>query len=402
MKFAHISDCHIGGWKQEKLKKISIESFEKATEICIEKNVDFIILAGDLFDTALPSIPALKKTTKALKKIKDNNIPVYLIAGSHDFSPSGKTMLDVLENAGLCINVCKIKDNNLEFTKHNNIKITGMVGLMGGLEKLEYENLKNKEQLENESGFKIFLFHSLLTELKPTKGWDNVPSEALSLLPKNFNYYAGGHPHFVIQKSFPNHPMVTYPGPLTPNNFKELEELKQGGFYIVEKKEDNSISLEHLPIKIKETKSFIFDGNNKSAINLEKEIKETLEQEDLKDKIITIRASGTLLSGKPSDINFKEILQNLDCYIPLKNTNKLVSKEFEEIAVEAGDIEDIEEKIMKEHIGQITLPNITDLKEEDMVNQLMILFDKEKNEGEKNADFESRIINDIEELLIIK
>ena len=40
------------------------------------------------------------------------NIEVYVIPGSHDFSPSGKTMLDVLENSGLVINVNKMDNNN--------------------------------------------------------------------------------------------------------------------------------------------------------------------------------------------------------------------------------------------------------------------------------------------------
>ena len=35
----------------------------------------------------------------------DAKISVYLIAGSHDFSASGKTFLDVLEKAGFCKNV---------------------------------------------------------------------------------------------------------------------------------------------------------------------------------------------------------------------------------------------------------------------------------------------------------
>jgi len=32
-------------------------------------------------------------------------IPVYLISGSHDYSASGGTFLDLLEASGMCINV---------------------------------------------------------------------------------------------------------------------------------------------------------------------------------------------------------------------------------------------------------------------------------------------------------
>ena len=107
MKFAHLADCHIGSWRDPRLNNISTEAFIKAIDLSIENNVNFIIIAGDLFNTSLPGIDKLKDVTIKLKELKDKNIPVYLIAGSHDFSPSGKTMLDVLEKAGLFINVAK-------------------------------------------------------------------------------------------------------------------------------------------------------------------------------------------------------------------------------------------------------------------------------------------------------
>ena len=81
-------------------------------DISLSENVDFILIAGDLFDIALPSIDILKSTAKILNKLKDFDIPIYIIPGSHDFSASGKTMLDVLENTGLVHNVMKFNNNN--------------------------------------------------------------------------------------------------------------------------------------------------------------------------------------------------------------------------------------------------------------------------------------------------
>ena len=204
MKFAHLADCHIGSWRDPKLNNISTEAFKKAIDLSIEKNIDFVLIAGDLFNTSVPGIDKLKEVTKKLKELKDKDIPCYIIAGSHDFSPSGKTMLDVLEHAGLCTNVAKgeLVDDKLKlnFTidKKTGAKITGLLGKRGGLEKTYYEGLL-KDDLEKETGFKIFILHSLLTELKP-KDLEKADSQPLSLLPKNFDYYAGGHPHFVFNK----------------------------------------------------------------------------------------------------------------------------------------------------------------------------------------------------------
>ena len=142
MKFAHLSDCHIGGWREDTLRDVNLKSFEKAIEICIEQHIGFVIIAGDLFDTALPSIDILKSTAKILNKLKEFDIPVYVIPGSHDFSASGKTMLDVLENAGLIVNVMKFEDGKLQFTTdRTGVKLTGMYGKKGGLETADYQTL---------------------------------------------------------------------------------------------------------------------------------------------------------------------------------------------------------------------------------------------------------------------
>jgi hypothetical protein len=208
MKFAHLADCHIGSWRDDKLKDISTRVFSKAIEQCIERKVDFVLIAGDLFNTSLPSIDLLKEVVTKLKSLSENNIPVYIIPGSHDFSPSGKTMLDVLENAGLLTNVVKgeIQEGKLKlnFTvdKKTGAKITGLLGKKGMLDKIYYENLMH-ENLEQEPGYKIFMFHTALSEFKPND-MEHMEAQPLSLLPKNFNYYAGGHVHYIFQKQEPD------------------------------------------------------------------------------------------------------------------------------------------------------------------------------------------------------
>ena len=172
MKFAHFADVHIGSWRDPRLAMVSTEAFVRAIDVCYEKNVDFILISGDFFNTSLPSIDSLKASVSKLKEIKDRGILVYIIAGSHDFSPTGKTMLGVLESAGLVINVMQgdVIDNRLQlkFTtdKKTGAKITGIIGKKGMLERKYFENLM-KENLENEEGFKIFMFHTAISEFKP-------------------------------------------------------------------------------------------------------------------------------------------------------------------------------------------------------------------------------------------
>ena len=70
MKFAHMADCHIGAWRDPKLKDLSMQAFIKAVDISIKQKVDFILISGDLFNTSLPGIDHLKETTKKLKGLR--------------------------------------------------------------------------------------------------------------------------------------------------------------------------------------------------------------------------------------------------------------------------------------------------------------------------------------------
>lgn len=76
VKFSHLADCHLGGWRQEELQNINLKSFKKAIDISLEEKVDFVLIAGDLFDSPYPPIEILKETFAEFKRLKDANIPV--------------------------------------------------------------------------------------------------------------------------------------------------------------------------------------------------------------------------------------------------------------------------------------------------------------------------------------
>lgn len=386
MKFAHFADCHIGGWKEDKLRQLSIDTFENAVDYCIKENTAFVLISGDLFNTALPSIELIKEVARILRKLRDNDIEIYIIAGSHDFSPSGKTMLDVLEKADLVKNVNRYEEGELIFTEDKTgVKIIGIPGLKGGLETENYKNL-NKYELETEQGYKIFMFHTALNEFKPI-GLENVDCMGVASLPNNFDYYAGGHVHYILERDFGKGKLV-YPGALFPNNFKELEEYKHGGFYLI----DDKNRIKYVPIKLKEVITFVFNGDDKEPKNLEQEIIDGLSKEDVEDKIVMMRVTGVLKNGKPSDIDLKKIFSLIEnkAYFVMKNTNKLTTKELGELKVDVGNVNEIEEKIIESFK--------MDFSKEKIMNFIEALS-LEKIEGEKSFDFESKLIKNFLEVL---
>ena len=298
-------------------------------------------------------------------------------------------MLDVLERAGLMENAMKFKNDNLEFTlDKTNVKITGIYGLRMGLDREFYKKL-DKEKLANEKGFKIFMFHAALDEFLPEEGLFH--GQSYTDLPKNFNYYAGGHVHMINHIFKENYGLIAYPGPLFPNSFKEMEELNHGGFYIV----DDHLKITRINIKLKDVKSYFINAQDKTINEIEDELKKI---NDVNDKIILIRIEGTLKSGKPSDINLNEIFNKLNAYIVLKNTAKFKSIEFSDLENNYDDVNQVELDLIRKNLSKLKL----DFDEEKITKQLMITSNLEKDEGERNIDFESRLINDLNKIFSLE
>jgi len=388
MKFAHLADCHLGGWRQEELQEINFQSFQKAISICIKEGVDFILIAGDLFDSAYPPIEILKQTFAEFKKIKDAQIPVYLIAGSHDFSASGKTFLEVLEKAGFCKNIeqSQIKDDEIIIHPHmhNQIAIFGYAGKKSGMEMEDLPKIK----FDSLHPFTIFMTHTVIRDVV-----GNIPMESVDKLKLPLaNYYALGHIHqrFEIREA---NAIYVYPGPTFPNNFQELIDLKYGSFHLVEI-ESGKIKTKSITLPLKEVLLFKIEITN--ALTATENIINQLDKSNLKDKIVLLKLTGTLTQGKSGDIRFNEIedfvLNKKAAFSFLRNISALKIKEAE-IQIDAHDVENVEEKIIQEYIEK----NPEDLNK--FLPQLMNILSIEKNEDEKSQTFESRLMDELNKLL---
>jgi hypothetical protein len=396
MRFAHLADIHLGGWREPKLREINAKAFSKAVDACIEANVDFIVIAGDLFNNSLPSLDSLKLAVTKFKQLKDKGISIYIVSGSHDYSPSGKTMLDVLEGAGLVHNVARAIEKNgkltLQFTKDNKTSayIAGLPGRKGTLEKSYYEALDREIR---QQGYKIFVFHTAISEFKPEEEIESAP---LSSLPKGFDYYAGGHVHSVFQAEESGYGMIAFPGPLFPNNFKELEELGRGGFFLV----DNG-KAEWQPVQVANTFSINLDCNHKTPEEIESGLLNAIKNKEFNETLVTIRLYGTLRAGKPSEVDLKNFFAELygkSAIFVMKNTTKLVAKGFEEVKVEQASVEEIEHRIIKEHLGQFK--TFTPEQEQRLAKELMHILSSEKDEGEKVNEFSKRLVSEVDRILL--
>ncbi len=392
-KFAHLADCHLGSWRQEELQKLNFQSFKKIIELCIQEKVDFILIAGDLFDSAYPPIEILKESFAEFKKLHDAKIPVYLIAGSHDFSASGKTFLDVLEKAGFCKNI-----ENWEYQKdgkiklkpqmHDDIAIYGYPGRKSGM---EIEDLQ-KIYFESIHPFTILMIHTTIKDVIGTIPMDSIEKHKLPLS----NYYAMGHIHQIFETREDNSCYI-YPGPTFPNNFQELTDLKYGSFQLCEIT-NGKIKTQNIKIPIKEVVSIEIEITN-ALIATQKIISE-LDKHNLNNKIVLLKLRGVLTQGKTGDIRFNEIeefIKKKQAYIFLRNISsiKVQESEFEMESSLTDNIENIERKILNEYSQK----NPTNFNK--YLPQLITALSIEKNEDEKITIYEDRLLSELKNILEI-
>lgn len=387
VKFAHLGDCHLGSWRQPELQELNFRSFQRAVEICLGEKVRFVLVAGDLFDSAYPPIEILKQTFAEFRKLKEAGIKVFMIAGSHDYSISGKTFLDVLEKGGFC-EICKYEERGeaiiLLPLKFETFEIYGYPGKKSGLEVSDLKKIRVPES----SNFRILLLHTSLTE-----AIGNLPIESISMkeLPKA-EYYALGHLHINFKKNIGNS-ILAYSGPIFPNSFQELEDLGVGSFYITEVA--GFVETKRIDIKLKEVIAFNLEIKN--ALTATQEIIRNFDEFELADKIVLLRLRGSIERGTNADINYQKIKEYLDehkaCSF-LKNTYNLSAKDEKiEVKSSASEMDKIEEELFREYEN----------KNPDKFNQFIVPLihglNLQKQEDEKSTIYETRLLAEINKIL---
>lgn len=390
MKFAHFADCHLGGWRQEELQSLNFQAFQKAVDIVIQERPDFLLLAGDLFDSAYPPIEILKEAFGEFKKLKEENIPVFMIAGSHDFSASGKTFLDVLEKAGFCMAIDKFQtqeDGRIKLlpTKFSDLTLFGYSGKKSGM---EIEDLK-KAYFDSVYPLSVFAFHSTIKDIVGSIPMDSIEKEKLPLA----NYYAMGHIHQRFEVKM-NNSIFVYPGPIFPNNFQELADLKCGSFEMVEI-DGAKIKTTNILLPVKDV--VYLELNLDSGLTATEETISAIDKLNLRDKIFLLKLKGTLTQGKSGDIRFDEIeefITKKEAYSFLRNISSIKTKETE-LEIQIDHKEDVEKKIIEEYSQK----NPADFNK--AIDSLMHSLSIEKNEDEKEVIYEKRLIDDLKKVLNI-
>jgi len=308
-----MSDIHIGAFRQPELRELVLRAFELAVDRCLEEKVEFIIFAGDIFDSNIPDLYSVRRAASKMRQAVEAGVRIYAIYGSHDFSPNYSSIVDVLDSAGLFTKAEDMagKDGvvSLRFVQDpSGPKLCGISGRKLSLDSDMYASL-DKEPLESEPGFKIFVFHGAIEELRPP-ALEMMKAMPASNLPSGFQYYAGGHLHRKSLASLPGRENISYPGPLFATDYLELLEIADGdrrGFCIVDFDESRVTKVNFIPIQVCDVTELRYLADGKTPSEVESGLLELAQESDLEGKVVLLSVEGRLREGKTSDIDFSSV-----------------------------------------------------------------------------------------------
>src|SRR5215467_5830238 len=94
ISFLHAADIHLDsplkGLERyehapaERIRGATRRAFERLIELALERRVDFVLIAGDLYDGDWRDFNTGLYLVHQLGRLRDANIPVIVIAGNHD------------------------------------------------------------------------------------------------------------------------------------------------------------------------------------------------------------------------------------------------------------------------------------------------------------------------------
>ena len=224
------------------------------------------------------------------------------------------------------------------------------------------------------------MLHTTIDKVIGTIPMDSIKTEELP----EADYYALGHIHVDFQyKNF------VYPGPVFPNNFKELEDLNCGSFYFVDTEKGDPLTKVELNIK----KVLTITIEIEDATTATDQIIEEIKKYEIEDKIVLLRLHGEIEKGQISDIKLTEIEEFIKrtAYFALRNTHDLKTKEIKfQTEIKSDDIE-------KDTITGYSENNPSDFNH--LMPELMNSLSIEKQEAERVETFNNRLMEDIKKVL---
>ena len=231
-RFVHAADIHLDsplrglsqreGAPEAEIRGASRRAFVNLVGLCLEEAVDFLLIAGDVYDGDWPDFSTGLFFNGQMRRLREAGIPVYLVSGNHDAASKITKSLSLPENVH-AFPVKKPKSimhPTLPVVVHGQGFATASVS----------ENMSLHYPEVIEGCFNIGLLHCSIGD---TPHAAYAPCTVADLQTKHYDYWALGHIHrrAVLHES----PHIVYSGNLQGRHVGETGER---GCYLVTVNDD--------------------------------------------------------------------------------------------------------------------------------------------------------------------
>lgn len=253
LTFIHAADLHLGApfrgvqalsqtWAKKLVEAIP-ESYNRVIDAAILNRVDFVVIAGDIFDNARSSYADYLRFFEGLNRLNNEGISVYLCTGNHD--PYTSWQQDFFAFPPNTTMLPADKPGFEVFEKEGEpLALIGGRGFYNQAWPLD-ENIAagiTREKAEQATGVKApFAIGVLHTGLNLDT--EKAPTDPAQLIQAGMNYWALGHIH--IKYCYPQeNPQLVFSGCIQGRDIRETGER---GIFKVTLEENLPNQLEFIP-----------------------------------------------------------------------------------------------------------------------------------------------------------
>lgn len=219
MRFIHCADIHLDsplrgldryeGAPVDEVRGATRRAFENMVRCAITEQVDFVVIAGDLYDGDWPDFNTGLFFAKGMAQIGESGIAVYVVRGNHDAASKLTRSLPLPKNVHLFPDKTSktLADDNLGLAVHGQSFASAAV----------LEDLAAGYPQAVRGYFNLGVLHTSLTG---RLGHDNyAPTTEQILRSKGYDYWALGHVH--AREIVSREPWVVYPGNIQGRHIRE-------------------------------------------------------------------------------------------------------------------------------------------------------------------------------------
>lgn len=219
MRFIHAADLHIDsplrglsryeGAPVERLRNATREALEAMVDLALKEEVDFILLAGDLYDVDWQDFHTGLYFREQMVRLNKKAIRVFIVQGNHDAQGVISKQLSLPEN------VTVFSHRKAETVKLDDLEVA--IHGHSFSDRAVPEDLVPNYPAPVSGYFNIGMLH---TSLAGNNGHDTyAPTTVSTLINKGYDYWALGHIHArqVVNES----PRIVFPGNIQGRHAKE-------------------------------------------------------------------------------------------------------------------------------------------------------------------------------------